>query len=238
MSVIDPLNGDALGRYTELAQTLSPYRDNTLDMTLLPTDSVVVSRPDKPSPIEHVIYIVKENRTYDQVFGKIGKGNSDPSLCLFDENSAPNHYKLAREFVLFDNFYVNAMSARTGIAGRRHPSHPTTRRSCGPTNTRSRRKHYDFEGGEPANSAPAGYLWNNALAAGRTVRNYGYWVTNSKEAAAAGRVQIESVQDPALRPITNMNYRSFDLDYPDVNRARTFFDDLKQFESSGIRCLT
>ena len=55
---------------------------------------------------------MKENRTYDQVFGKIGKGNSDPSLCLFDESAAPNHYKLAREFVLFDNFYVNARCQR------------------------------------------------------------------------------------------------------------------------------
>ena len=69
---------------------------------------MIYSKPGRPSPIEHVIYIIKENRTYDQVLGKIGKGNSDPSLTLFDENTAPNHYKLAREFVLFDNFYVNA----------------------------------------------------------------------------------------------------------------------------------
>ena len=51
---------------------------------------------------------MKENRTYDQVLGDLGKGNGDPSLTLFHEKSSPNHHKLAREFVLFDNFYVNA----------------------------------------------------------------------------------------------------------------------------------
>ncbi|OYW12609.1 MAG: hypothetical protein B7X34_01730, partial [Acidobacteriia bacterium 12-62-4] len=59
-------------------------------------------------PIRHVVYIMKENRTYDQVLGDLPAGNGDPSLCLFPENITPNHHKLAREFVLFDNFYVNA----------------------------------------------------------------------------------------------------------------------------------
>ncbi len=70
-------------------------------------DGKLDSQPAGIPPIEHVIYIVKENRTYDQVLGDIGKGESDPSLCLFKENVSPNHHKLAREFVLFDNFYVN-----------------------------------------------------------------------------------------------------------------------------------
>jgi len=233
MSVIDPLDDAALGKYTQLAQSLSPYRDSELDLTLLPSDSVIISRPDKPSPIEHVIYIVKENRTYDQVFGKIGKGNSDASLCLFDETEAPNHYKLAREFILFDNFYVNSDVSADGHSWATASIAPDYVQKLWPNEYASRRKHYDFEGQEPANSPPAGYLWNNALAAGRTVRNYGYWVTNKKEAAPNGEVQIESVQDPALRSITNMKYRSFDLGYSDIDRAHTFLDDVKQFEASG-----
>ena len=233
MSVIDPLDDAALNKYTQLAQSLSPYRDSELDMTLLPSDSVIISRPDKPSPIEHVIYIVKENRTYDQVFGKIGKGNSDPSLCLFDESEAPNHYKLAREFILFDNFYVNSDVSADGHSWATASIAPDYVQKLWPNEYASRRKHYDFEGQEPANSPPAGYLWNNALAAGRTVRNYGYWATNKKEAAPNGGVQIESVQDPALRSITNMKYRSFDLGYSDIDRAHTFLDDVKQFEASG-----
>jgi hypothetical protein len=65
------------------------------------------------------------------------------------------------------------------------------------------------------------------------VRNYGYWVTNKKDAAPVGDIQIESVQDPALRSITNMKYRSFDLGYSDIDRAHTFLEDVKQFEASG-----
>ncbi len=233
MSVIDPFTDEALDKYTQLAQSLSPYRDGDLDAQLLPTDSVIVSRPDKPSPIEHVIYIVKENRTYDQVFGKIGKGNSDPSLCLFDESSAPNHYKLAREFILFDNFYVNSDVSADGHSWATASIAPDYVQKLWPNEYASRRKHYDFEGQEPANSPPAGYLWNNALSAGKAVRNYGYWVTNAKTAAPPGQVQIESIQDPALKSITNMKYRSFDLDYPDVERAKTFLEDVKQFEAAG-----
>lgn len=233
MSVIDPPNDAALDKYSQLAQSLSPYRDSDLDMALLPTDSVIISQPGKPSPIEHVIYIVKENRTYDQVFGKIGKGNSDAALCLFDETEAPNHYKLAREFILFDNFYVNADVSADGHSWATASIAPDYVQKLWPNEYAGRRKHYDFEGQEPANSPPAGYLWNNALAAGRTVGNYGYWVTNTKEAAPTGQVQIESVQDPALKSITNMKYRSFDLGYSDVDRAHTFLEDLKQFDASG-----
>src|SRR5579862_428208 len=232
MSVVDPLTDEALVKYSATAQSLPRYKDEDLDLRSLPGDSVIVSRPGKPSPIEHVIYIVKENRTYDQVFGKIGKGNSDPALCLFDESSAPNHYKLARQFVLFDNFYVNSDVSADGHSWATAGIAPDYVQKMWPNSYAGRRKKYDYEGQEPANSAPAGYLWNNGLAAGVTVRNYGYWTTNKKVAGPDG-VQIESVQDPALRPITNMKYRNFDLDYPDQERAKTFLDDLKQFEASG-----
>jgi len=60
------------------------------------------------NPIKHVIYVIKENRTYDQVFGDLGKGNGDPELNLFGDESAPNHRELARRFTLFDNFYADA----------------------------------------------------------------------------------------------------------------------------------
>ena len=232
LSVIDPLTDDALDGYTQTAQKLPGYRDSDLELSSLPADSVIVSRPGKHSPIEHVIYIVKENRTYDQVFGKIGKGNSDPSLCLFDETVAPNHYKLARQFILFDNFYVNSDVSADGHSWATASIAPDYVQKLWPNQYADRRKHYDFEGGEPANTPPAGYIWNNALAAGVTVRNYGYWVENKKPAGPDG-VQIEKINDPELVPITNMRYRSFDLDYPDQERAKTFLEDVKQFEATG-----
>jgi YVTN family beta-propeller protein len=219
LSVVNPLTDETLDAYTKSALSLSPYRDTQLD-------------PGQPSPIEHVIYIIKEGRTYDQVFGKIGKGNGDPALALFDESAAPNHYKLAREFVLFDNFYANADTSADGQNWATAGIAPDYTQKMSP-NQNAHRSPYDrFEGSEPANTPPAGYLWSNALTAGLSVRNYGEFVENKKQPGADG-IQVDRVNDPSLRGITNMRYRGFDLDYPDVERARIFLSDLKEFEQSG-----
>ncbi len=97
-SFIPAITDESLAGFTDEVRNNSPYSDVQLDEV----------PPGIPAAIQHVLYIVKENRTYDQVLGDIGKGESDPSLCLFNERVGPNHHKLAREFVLFDNFYVNA----------------------------------------------------------------------------------------------------------------------------------
>jgi YVTN family beta-propeller protein len=232
MSVIAPLTEVALAQYTKTTQALSPYNDSQLDVAEIADDNVIYSKPNRPSPIEHVIYIVKENRTYDQVMGKIGKGNSDPTLDLFDESAAPNHYKLAREFVLFDNFYVNADVSADGHNWAMAGIAPDYTQKFWPSSYAKRRNFYDYEGGEPANSPPAGYIWSNAVAAGLSVRNYGHQANNKKTPGADG-VQIDGVRDPSLKAITNTHYRGFDLDYPDVERAKVFLSELKEFEASG-----
>jgi DNA-binding beta-propeller fold protein YncE len=232
MSVIDPLTDESLEKYTRDALSLSPYRDSQLDATSLPGNSVIYSRPGRPSPIEHVIYIIKENRTYDQVFGKIGKGNGDPSLTLFDESAAPNHYKLAREFVLFDNYYSNADVSADGHNWATAGIAPDFTQKTWPNEYAHRSPYYGYEGGEPANTPPAGYIWSNALAAGLSVRDYGEFVEAKKQPGADG-IQISKLSDPSLQGIVNMRYRGWDLDYPDVERAHTFLEDLKQFDASG-----
>ncbi len=68
----------------------------------------IPAKPGQKSPIRYVVYVVKENRTYDQVFGDMKEGNGDPNLCLFPEAITPNHHALVREFVLLDNFYVES----------------------------------------------------------------------------------------------------------------------------------
>ncbi|MDX2179648.1 MAG: alkaline phosphatase family protein [Bryobacteraceae bacterium] len=185
----------------------------------------------RTSPIEHVIYIVKENRTYDQVLGDLGNGNGDPTLTLFHEDSAPNHRKLAREFVLLDNFYVNADVSADGHNWSTAAIAPPYVQWMWPNSYAGRRKHYDYEGGEPAANPPAGRIWNNALARGLTVRNYGWWAENTPAPAkATGEVQIANVRDPALAPHTNMKFRGFDLNYLDIERAKIFLADLEQWD--------
>jgi DNA-binding beta-propeller fold protein YncE len=220
-SIIPPITGERLGKYTADVLHNSPYKDELLD-----------SQPAGIPPIEHVLYIVKENRTYDQILGDIGKGESDPSLCLFKENVSPNHHKLAREYVLFDNFYVNGDVSGDGHNWSTSAIANDYVVKLWPNSYAGRRKHYDYEGGEPAALPPAGYLWTSAAARNISMRNYGYWATNMKEPAADG-TQIEAVRDPVLAKVTNMKYRSFDLDYPDVKRAQTFLADLAEFEKTG-----
>jgi len=232
MSVIPPLTGETMAQYTKSTIALSPYNDSKLDVTTFADDNVIYSKPGRPSPIEHVIYIIKENRTYDQVLGKLGKGDSDPTLNLFDENSAPNHYKLAREFVLFDNFYVNADVSADGHNWATAGIAPDYTQKFWPSSYAKRRNFYDYEGGEPANTPPAGYIWSNAVSAGLSTRNYGHQANNKKVAGPDG-VQITGVRDPSLASITNTHYRGFDLDYPDVERAKVFLGELKEFEASG-----
>jgi YVTN family beta-propeller protein len=221
-SFIPKLTDEALDSYTAEVKSNSPYSDEKLDA--IPAGV--------PAGIQHVIYIVKENRTYDQVLGDIGRGESDPALCLFKENVSPNHHKLAREFVLFDNFYVNSDVSADGHNWSTSAIANDYVVKMWPSNYARRNPNYGFEGGEPAAYPPAGYLWTNAASAGVSMRNYGYWVENKKEPGADG-VQIDKVLDPVLAKVTNMKFRSFDVDYPDVKRAQTFLDDLAQFESSN-----
>jgi DNA-binding beta-propeller fold protein YncE len=228
VQIVDPPDETRLLAYTKEVLANSPYRDEKLDDPGIPADSPV--RPN--GPIRHVIYIVKENRTYDQVLGDMKEGNGDASLVLFGEKVTPNSHKLSREFVLLDNFYVNSDVSADGHNWATAAIAPDYTQRLWPSQYAKRRKTYDFEGTEPANSPPAGYLWTNASQARVSMRNYGYFADN-RPAAAADGTQIARVHDPVLASVTNMKYRSFDLDYPDVNRARVFLDDLQQFEKSG-----
>jgi DNA-binding beta-propeller fold protein YncE len=221
-SVIDPLTDEQLDKYSDQVLANSPYRDSKLSDAGVPAGNPVPTRPGDPSPIEHVIYIVKENRTYDQ----------DPSLTLFDKRTTPNHRKLAREFVLLDNFYVNADVSADGHNWSTSAIAPDYVQKMWPNSYGGRRRHYDYEGSEPAAIPPAGYIWTNAAAAGISMRNFGWWATNGPR-AATGQVQIASVRDPVLAKVTNMRFRAFDMDYPDIDRAKVFIEELAEWEKTG-----
>lgn len=231
-SLIDAPGAEQLAGYTREVLRNSPYQSGSAAESGVPGNSVLSSTPDRPSPIEHVIYIVKENRTYDQVLGDMASGNGDRSLCLFPEEITPNHHKLAREFVQLDNFYVNADVSADGHNWASASIAPAYVQRMWPNSYGGRRRHYDYEGGERAAMPPAGYIWTNVLARGLSMRNYGWWCTNRTPAPASGP-QIASVRDPMLARHTNMDFRAFDLEYKDADRAKVFLRDLEEFERSG-----
>jgi YVTN family beta-propeller protein len=220
-SWIEPFTDDQLAAWTRKAMALSFYQDAKLD--------VPVALP----PIQHILYIEKENRSYDQVLGDMKEGNGDPSLVLFGENVTPNLHKIAREFVLLDNFYVNADVSADGNNWSTAAIAPDWVQKLWPTEYAGRHRLYDFEEQDPGALPPAGYIWTNAAAAGRTVRNYGFMVENKREIAPLGSDQLQTIDDPVLSRFTNRAYRGFDTNYPDVERAKIFLDDLAGFEKSG-----
>ncbi len=230
ISVVTGLELAKLATYTSVVKQNSPYRDEQVGTNPV-ASAVVPAQVGQRSPvIEHIIYIVKENRTYDQMLGDLGKGNGDPALTLFPRGVSPNHHKLAEDFVLLDNFYVNADVSADGHNWSTAAIAPAYVQRMWPNSYAGRRKKYDYEGGEPAANAPAGRIWNNALAAGLIVRNYGWWCENLPN--AVGPKQIGAVRDPQLAAHTVMNYRAFDLEYLDTDRVKVFLAELKQFEAT------
>ncbi|MEO7274999.1 MAG: alkaline phosphatase family protein [Vicinamibacterales bacterium] len=114
LAFVDMPSGEALAAYTKQVYANSPYRDERLMSADVQGSSVVPSEVGKGSAIQHVLYIVMENRTYDQVFGDIAKGNGDPSLVLFGRDITPNRHELAEQFVLLDNLYCNGEVSQDG----------------------------------------------------------------------------------------------------------------------------
>ena len=177
VSFVDPPSENDLANYSKQVLANSAYRDEKLDAA------------NPLPPIEHVIYIVKENRTYDQVLGDMKEGNGDASLCLFGEQVTPNLHKLAREFVLLDNFYVNSDVSADGHNWSTAAIASDYVQKMWPNSYASRRKLYDYEGQEPTAAPPAGYLWTNAAQAGVSMRNFGYFA-NNKPQPVTGEEQI------------------------------------------------
>jgi DNA-binding beta-propeller fold protein YncE len=229
---LPPVNDENLPAYTSTVLQNSPYRDELIYGNVADAQQARFSpTQERASPIQHIIYIIKENRTYDQVLGDMEKGNGDKSLNLFGEQITPNLHQLAREFILYDNFYENADVSADGHNWASAAIAPDYTVKLWPNNYAHRRHDYDFEGGEPANNPPAGYIWDNALEAGIKIRNYGEWVANLPLSSGNGSRQVAKVRDPALQPYTDMNYRGFDLEYSDIDRVHEFIREWTDFDA-------
>jgi len=257
LSLVPVPSNKALASFTQTA--LANLRYPLLAQAALPPRPSQPARPvpervGEPSVFQHVIYIIKENRTYDQVLGDVAAGNGDPNLCTFGERVTPNLHKLVRNFILLDNTYCCSILSADGhqwtdtafatdYLEREFAGWPRSYPSGG-----------DGENGRDALAySPAGFIWNNALAHGRTLRDYGEFataVTHWNDAArkdkprfldcyhdfvsGAGALSIGCEPDiEPLRPYLVTNTVGWDLDVPDVFRAAQFIKDLKQFEAAG-----
>lgn len=181
------------------------------------------------SPITHCIYIIKENRTYDQVFGDIPEGNGEPGLCLFPESVTPNHHALAREFVLLDNFYVDGEVSADGHEWTMGAYASDYVERTWPLNYRGdRRIPYPAEGVLEISRPSGGYLWDKAAEKGITYRSYGEFIRNGATVDEPATTKVK-----ALEGHFDPKFRGYDLDYPDVLRAERFLKELSEFEAKG-----
>lgn len=193
-------------------------------------------------PFEHVLYIIKENRTYDQVLGDMKAGDGDTSLVYFPQSITPNHHALAARFGLFDRFFVNAEVSPDGHNWSMAAYTTDYIQKTVPSNYSSRGRSYDYEGtnrgvrppaGEDAAEPANGYLWNLAQRKGISFRNFGEFVVpndvDPDEATPAGYRGLK----PFLELHTDSTFPGFDLKIQDQRRADVWLQALADFVRRG-----
>ena len=212
----------------------------------------IPERIGEPSRIKHVVYVIKENRTYDQVFGDIPAGNGDPSLCIFGERITPNQHQLVRDFVLLDNTYCAGILSADG-----HQWSTTAFATdyLEKSFAGFPRSYPDGMGEDDQDAlaySPAGFIWDNALKHRVSIRNYGEfmapavtwrdgrkgtpdfttcfrtWQGTSEAAVFKSYPMIETI-----RAISPPHYVGWEMNVPDQYRADVFLRELRDFETKG-----
>ncbi len=232
LGIIVPPSKSEMAEYTRQAYQSSPLKaDRGAVAQPREANNPIPSKLGDASPIKHCIYIIKENRTYDQVFGDIASGNGDPALCIFPERITPNHHALAQQFVLLDNFYVESEVSADGHEWSTAAYATDFVEKTWPLNYREGGRgifRYPSEGALPIAFSAGGYIWDRCKQRNVTYRSYGEFITNAEKAGQPGSAAV-----PALDGHFDPLFRSFDLDYTDVARAGRFIEELAGFEKSG-----
>ncbi|MEI2723718.1 MAG: bifunctional YncE family protein/alkaline phosphatase family protein [Verrucomicrobiota bacterium] len=203
----------------------------------------VPRRLGEPSVFEHVVYIIKENRTYDQVFGDLPQGNADPALCVFGREVTPNHHAVAEQFALLDNYYCNGVLSADGHAWATEGYVTDYLEKSFGGFTRS----YPFAGDDPLSYSATGFIWDNLLLHGLSFRNYGEmsttavlpkeadWLaiyenhrTNGNAMAFQHDMQIETLRRYSCAQSPGWNMR-----IPDRIRADVFLNEFSEYEKKG-----
>jgi DNA-binding beta-propeller fold protein YncE len=255
LSIVPVPSDDELAELT--AKVDVNLRAETIEQALLPPRDGVAARaiPERigePSRIEHVVYVIKENRTYDQVLGDMKEGNGDPSLCVFGERITPNQHAIARQFVLLDNTYCAGILSADGHqwSTAAFASHYLEKSFAGWP-----RSYPDGMGENEVDAlsySPAGFLWDHAIARGVTLRNYGEfcmpavtWRDGRKGEPsfdACFRAWRDKGDDvvfactaslPSLVPHSRLDTVGWNMAVPDQLRADRFLEDLATWERDG-----
>ena len=242
VSVIPVPDSGQLKKYTETVIN-SNRQERLALLNLLPRKGVkpvpVPRRIGEPSVFKHVLYIIKENRTYDQVLGDVKKGNGDAYLCTFGKKVTPNAHKLVGEYVLLDNYKASGKCSAEG--------HLWTDASIVTDyiekNVRAWFRSYTHVLYDAMAYPKTGFLWDNALDHGKSVRIYGetaipYWKSGKtwlgvyRDFQAGKPFHFTNKTTIArVRGILSPTYPGYDShNVPDVLRAKAFIDELKQFE--------
>jgi YVTN family beta-propeller protein len=256
LSIIELPSGHQLARETEVV--LENMRRSRIEDAFLPPRSDQPARPvperaGEPSVFKHVVYIIKENRTYDQVLGDVKEGDGNPDLCIFGEKFTPNQHKMVRDFVLLDNTYCSGMVSADGHqwADSAFGTDYLEKSVAGwPRSYPDGMEESDIDA---LAYAPSGFLWDLAIKHGVTVRSYGeftmghvHWKDSKKKHKPSfkeiyddfkngtGLIDIGSV--PAVESLRGHIMTStigWDLDVPDVFRAAHFIKELRAAEQNG-----
>lgn len=210
-------------------------------------------RTGEPSLTKHVVYIIKENRTYDQVFGDVPQGNGEPTLCVFGEKVTPNQHKMVKEYVLLDNTYCSGLLSADGHNWATTAIATDYLEKSFAGFPRSYPDGMSDDEVDAIAYSPAGFLWDNALAHKKSLRIYGeFAITEAKWRDKknlstpkfldyyrdfqnqtnlldiSSRPAIASIKDHLCKTTVG-----WDMDIPDVYRAAQFIKELKEYEKQG-----
>lgn len=232
LSVVPIPDEKQLKEFTAQVYRNCPYSDQLLSAAPYPRKTAIPTKVGEPSPIKYVIYVIMENRTYDQIFGDVKKGNGDPSLVMFGEEITPNRHKLADEFVLLDNLYCNGHVSRDG-----HPwstmAYNTDYIARDWSLTYSKRKGIADDEANRLINTPAGHIWDAAARAGVSYRNYGEG--GRRVSTGDGLTKVEA-KNPGL-----VGHICEDYGVPkvkgakvrDTDRIEVFLREYREFERNG-----
>jgi YVTN family beta-propeller protein len=216
LSFIDVPNEVKLKAYTKQVYANTPFNNKIEKLAPGETGNPIPRKQGEKSPIKHVFYIIKENRTYDQVLGDVPEGNGDSSLCIFGKKVTPNHHAIAKEFVLMDNFYVDAEVSADGHNWSTAAYATDFVEKTWPTSYGGRGGTYDFEGTRKAAYPRDGFIWDYCKRAGVTYRTYGEFA----EGGEKPKTSLKSLEGHFCKQSPG-----FDMNIKDVTRVAIWAHD-------------